>query len=579
MAPLLNVLRPAVLVMAAALGLKHEGGHRERAPPGSFAEFARSIGPTSRQKVQQAVQASFSVVEHELAELGKIDYSDREDACVPGAYINAVVHIKNNTWRTTCGEIRTGSGYEAGRGQPLAHILDKVVPTLPPGLDIMIPFGLHDGVQFIPGSKLASQGPRPHSSQSQPVLGTAYHQRFSPFAIPFALGCQRTQKGSLGYVNTPVVGWDEYVKTWFACNSSAPRIKKAVFRGKAAPHSMQYGACKIACGFKDNGRVYVHWLGEQRPDIFDTSVSNADMFNPELTVRSDAFLNLPDQLCNYQAVLNIGNNMDWAERLRQSFYGNAVIMHPEGAPSEFFSAFMEPYKHYWPVASDLSNLTEEVEQVLAMPAETLRAHLKNQREFAAKYLNENFQLYYNKIVIEEYFKRKQLFFSLLSDNVTHFPPGYGLTNESKIHLKRGEPLAVTKDGHARDAVITDISIDQVKVQFTDYNSTFDSWLYMTSGRIRSDEGATFERNDHIMVNMKGQWRDAVVVMRNNEGKVKVHFPEFDAKFEERIQRHSHRFDSLKQAKDRLKVKGCRREDFMNDRVCPPREFPGSTPPR
>ena len=67
---------------------------RERPPSGSFAEFARSIGPVSKRKVQQVVQAWFSVVEHDLAELGRIDYTDREDACVPEAYINAVVHIK-----------------------------------------------------------------------------------------------------------------------------------------------------------------------------------------------------------------------------------------------------------------------------------------------------------------------------------------------------------------------------------------------------------------------------------------------------------------------------------------------------
>merc|ERR1719511_426223 len=98
--------------------------------------------------------------------------------------------------------------------------------------------------------------------------------------------------------------------------------------------SHKYGTCIDACGFKDNGRLFVHWLGEQHPELFDTAATNADLFNVGLILKTpqEMFVPFPDQLCNYQAILNIGNNMDWAERLRQSFYGNAVIIQPEDPP-------------------------------------------------------------------------------------------------------------------------------------------------------------------------------------------------------------------------------------------------------
>jgi len=478
-----------------------------------------------------------------------------------------VIHIKNRTWKPTCGKMLTEPDYEWGRGHSLAQILDQVVPTLPRELEIVLPFGLHDGVQYVPGT-----------TSTHPVLGTAYHRRFSPFAVPFALGCQRSPTG---YVNTPVVGWDQYVKTWFTCNSTMPRIKKAVFRGKAMSHSMRYGTCINACDFKDNGRLYVHWLGEQRPDLFDTSVNNANEFNPELTVRpaEETYVSFPDQLCNYQAVLNIGNNMDWAERLRQSFYGNAVILQPEGAPSEFFNAFMLPWKHYWPVAGDLSNLTEQVEKVMELPEEHLDEMLQSQREFAQEYLSEHFQLYYNRVVIEEYFKRKQLFMFMKSRGVANYPPGYNLTKLAQVNFTHGEELVVSRDGAARTARITESSGDRVKLQFSDYNPKFDTWLYKTSDKIQSDENTTWGIGDHITMKKEGQWRDSVIIKKNNIGKVDVHFPEWDTKFDEWVPQSSQRFDSLGQAVTMLRITGCQRKDLMDYLKCPDPRFPNHTQPR
>merc|ERR1719401_2610005 len=100
------------------------------------------------------------------------------------------------------------------RGPPVKEILDKIVPDLPSHIDVYLPFGFHDGVQNVR-----------MNNTHMPVLGAVYHPLYSTIALPFAMGCQRSQ---VGYVNTPVVGWDKYVKQWLTCNTSAAFIKKAV---------------------------------------------------------------------------------------------------------------------------------------------------------------------------------------------------------------------------------------------------------------------------------------------------------------------------------------------------------------
>jgi len=343
--------------------------------------------------VRERVRAWFTVIE---SELGAVDYARALNCSADDVpYINLVVHVKHGSWSVVCGSL------SGARGEPLADILNKVAPLLPT-VDVLLPFGLHDGVQKRSEAE----------NQHVPVLGAAYHKRYSQVSLPFAMGCIRARNG---YVNTPVVGWDKYVKTWFTCSSAVPSIKKAVFRGKAGHRAQKYGACTNACSWKDNGRLYVHSLGQEYPLLFDTAATNANRFRAPLPTpkqRANASLvkqqiPFPDQLCNYQAILNIGNNLDWAERLRQSFYGNAVIMLPEDPPHEFFNSFMEPYVHYWPLKPDLSDVVEQVQRVFALPNVTQQ--LRGQRSFAGKFLTENFMLFYNRIVIEEYDRRARMF--------------------------------------------------------------------------------------------------------------------------------------------------------------------------
>jgi len=366
----------AALVLTSPAGALTVGSLDSQPAPPSF------LGPIAAEEVRVHVRAWFDVVESELV---AVDYSNRP-VCVPGrgAYISLVVHISKSSYEVHCGE------FSGSRGPPLKDILDVIVPGLPSDVDVYVPFGLHDGVQNVHGVQ----------NLGLPVFGAMYHPLFSTIAVPFAMGNRRSK---FPYVNTPVVGWDKYAKELLKCNSTSAHIKKAVFRGRTQWKGMKYGTCTQSCGWEDNGRWLIHTLGESHPDEFDTQTS----VSVKKGSRLSRFLPLTEQLCNYQAILNVGSNSDWAERLRQCFYGNAVVMVPENPPSEFFSSFMRPWKHFWPIKADLSDVVDQVSKVISLT--NTSKQLEGQRAFAGVYLREQFMYYYDKLAIMEYAARVKSF--------------------------------------------------------------------------------------------------------------------------------------------------------------------------
>jgi len=352
------------------------------------------------QEVFDRVDAYFTVIESHLAD---VDY-DRIPQCTEKnsrgesiPYINSVVHIKQRTWREVCGNLSS----DITRGSELRLILDKIVPGLDDSLDVHIPFGLHDGVQNV------RQG-----NQNQPVLGIMYHSAFSPITVPFAMGCTRTVNRAKSYMNTPVVGWDDFVQAQYTCNQTAASINKAAFRGRAHYKRSKYGTCcgstcSAACDYLDNGRLFAHQMGQDHPDMLDAVVSNVEDFDVGLQPSPDSFLAYPQQLCQHRAVLNIGSNADWAERLRQSFYGNAIVMSPRRAPQEFFTSFLQPKKNYWPIKPDLSDMMQQISDVTQL--QDTSSLIRAQRTFAEEYLTEEFMYFWNQVVVEQFFLRAKLY--------------------------------------------------------------------------------------------------------------------------------------------------------------------------
>ncbi|CAK0826279.1 unnamed protein product [Prorocentrum cordatum] len=233
-----------------------------------------------------------------------------------------LVHISESRYKLHCGE------FSGPCGPLLKDVLDVIVPGLPRAR------ALRPARRRAkrPLWQLGHTGPRRYVS---PVV-------FSTIAVPFAMGNVRS---ALAYVNTPVVGWDNSVKGMLQCNSTSARIKKAVVRGRTQWKGMKFGTCTQSCGWEDNGRWLLHMLGESHPGMFDAYVTKIHRRS-----NGSGFLPLTEQLCNYQAILNVGSANDWAERLRQCFYGNAVVILPENPPSEFFNSFMRAWRHSGPAS-------------------------------------------------------------------------------------------------------------------------------------------------------------------------------------------------------------------------------------
>jgi hypothetical protein len=148
-------------------------------------------------------------------------------------------------------------------------------------------------------------------------------------------------------------------------------------------------------------------MGQDHPDILDAVVSNVEDFDIGLEPSPGSFLAYPQQLCQYRAVLNIGSNADWAERLRQSFHGNAIVMSPRRAPQEFFTSFLKPKKNYWPIKPDLSDMMQQINDVMQL--QDTRSFIRAQRTFAEEYLTEDFMYFWNQVVVEQFFLRAKLY--------------------------------------------------------------------------------------------------------------------------------------------------------------------------
>jgi len=139
--------------------------------------------------VSEKVRAWFDVVESFVpsVDYSKIPYCSAENI----AYINVVVHVRNGSWSVVCGSLA------GNRGPSLKEILDKVAPQLP-NVDVHLPFGLHDGVQFIPEFL-----PPAGVNLSAPLSAKArsYLAKLPNFAIEPLLGAALRQ-----------LGWVEYLK-------------------------------------------------------------------------------------------------------------------------------------------------------------------------------------------------------------------------------------------------------------------------------------------------------------------------------------------------------------------------------
>lgn len=172
--------------------------------------------------------------------------------------------------------------------------------------------------------------------------------------------------------------WD--LKWWSLmtnCNNKPhwqDQIDKAIFRGAYNPYSSfdEMGEYKPTFANSTNwnklGRSFLHLFALNNTEILDVDVLDYGLY-PEIfkgtmfehmTIKNDKKVSLVDQISNYRYILSVEGWCGWADRLRYLLHAGAVIMKQETGCGEYYQYFMEPWKHYIPIALNYSDITEKV---------------------------------------------------------------------------------------------------------------------------------------------------------------------------------------------------------------------------
>lgn len=295
-----------------------------------------------------------------------------------------------------------------GRAESVKYIINKVIddraaeglPKLP---DVTFIVMVSDGH----GAKLAT-------------FGSARHWRHWVNLMPVPMGNRRGM--ALGW-GTMLKDWDAYVDM-FVTRTHAnytweSKIEKAFFRGTLSMQTYRLGSCnfenghmcQIARNWTQINRG-VLWIQSQKaPDLFDigfTSIRKKSNSPPDSMVDSpkpmDGIKFVDYQ--KYKYLINVGNNQDWAERLRNLLFTNsAVIMH-EAETQEFFMPLLRPWVHYIPTNLMMTDLVDHVKWAKANDAK-VRQIVRQQHAFARRYISEKAMQLYWDISINEFAIRQR----------------------------------------------------------------------------------------------------------------------------------------------------------------------------
>lgn len=214
--------------------------------------------------------------------------------------------------------------------------------------------------------------------------------------IPIPMGNQR----GLGLGNgTPIQNWDDYVeKFYWSTHKEYPWSSKknqAVFRGQFSHQTWKVGHwSKVrAQDWTEVNRGLLYKTCEHNP-FFDVGFHRVSQDKGE-NIPITSAIPFKDQQ-NYKFIINVGCNIDWAERLRSHFFTNSVTVIHEAECIEWFYPLLKPYCHYIPTDIFFNDLEDNIKWALAND-DICQQIVVNANNFAKKYLNESAMQYaFNK---------------------------------------------------------------------------------------------------------------------------------------------------------------------------------------
>lgn len=228
-----------------------------------------------------------------------------------------------------------------------------------------------------------------------------------PGNIPFPMGNDRG-----GMMSTAIAGWDKRAEEVRQTHKHYPweeKTEKAVFRGQYCWQTWAVGHYgeKTSEKWTDCARGLLFKIAGTKPALFDVGFTGKTSHGK---VPDDIFDNVPvvDRIPlieqqTYKYLINVGQNFNWADRLRITLFLNSAVILHEGGAEEFFYPMLEPYVHYIPTDILFSDLVNQVEWARDNDG-NVRDMVKNMNDMAGTFLAEEAMLGYALTAITEYTK-------------------------------------------------------------------------------------------------------------------------------------------------------------------------------
>lgn len=199
------------------------------------------------------------------------------------------------------------------------------------------------------------------------AFGPARHWRSWTRLIPAPLGNSRGAGAGYG---TEFSGWDAHVARDLVPSRAAypweGKIPRVLFRGNLAMQTHALGTCNVgrcarATSWRDVARGAAWTAARGHPDVLDVGFTGSSAGRSGLPA---ALAGAPPAVAPvpfleqqaWRALLVVGSNQDWAERVRPLlFLGSVLLLH--GAETvEWFTPLLRPWVHYVPVGLHFGDL-------------------------------------------------------------------------------------------------------------------------------------------------------------------------------------------------------------------------------
>lgn len=107
----------------------------------------------------------------------------------------------------------------------------------------------------------------------------------------------------------------------------------------------------------------------------------------------------------YLSVVTCLKKKDWAERLRCLLFTNSAVVIHEAETQEYFTPLLERWVHYIPTDLMFSDLIKNVRWAKEHD-DAVQAIVRNQNQFAQRYISESAMRLYWEIAIEQFAMRQ-----------------------------------------------------------------------------------------------------------------------------------------------------------------------------